>query len=84
MERTVCVEVGRIGVEVRPTRVLLRMGRNRPFVRVVPLSSRPRPLRRARRARGLRAGPVTATYVGSPVVTVALAGVHAVGRNFRR
>ncbi len=84
VERTVCVEFGRVGVEVRPTRVLLRAGRTRQLVRVVPLSSRPRPLRRARRARGVKAGPVSVTFVGSPAVTVALAGVHAVGRNLRR
>lgn len=84
VERTVCVEFGRMGVELRPTRVLVRAGRHRAFVRVVPLSSRPRPLKKPRRARGVKAGPVSVTFVGSPAVTVTLAGVNAVGRGLRR
>ena len=81
IERAVALEVGpMVGVELRPTRAFVRLGRGRRLVRVVPLSARPRPLRRPRRAWGVAFGPVRLTGVGSPVLTVGLAGVHAVRR----
>lgn len=84
VERGVALEVGPVvGVELRPTRAFVRVAGGR-VVRVVPLSANPRPLRRPRRAWGLRVGPLRMTGVGNPVVTVGLAGAHAVRRALGR
>lgn len=77
VERSVAVELGPIGLELRTTRAFVRIGGGRGLVRVVPLSARPRPLRRPRRSRAAAVGPVRVAFVGSPLLTVGLAGVNA-------
>lgn len=84
VERSLEVQVGGLGgFELRPTRVFLWGGTEREDQRVVPLGAPPRTLVIPRREREVHAGSVEIRTLGSPLMTVALAGVHAV-REFRR
>jgi hypothetical protein len=61
------------GVEIRPTRVFVWLGERTPAgQRLLPLGLEPRLLRRPRRRRHVRVGPVTVSYLGNPLTTVAL------------
>ena len=79
VERSLRVQVGGLGgLEVRPTRVFLWGGAERgPSQRVLPLGSAPRSLEIPRRPREVRAGAVEVRTLGNPLMTLALAGVHA-------
>lgn len=81
-ERSLEIQVGGLGgFEVRPTRFFLWSGEEREGrERVVSLGSPPRSLTLPRRERELRAGTVRVRSLGNPLMTVALAGVHAVRR----
>jgi hypothetical protein len=85
VERSVEVQVGGLGgFELRPTRVFLWAGAEREGrERVLPLGSPPRTLIVPRRRRELRAGAVSVHTLGNPLMTIALAGVHA-ARRLRR
>ena len=79
MERSLQVQLGEIGgFELRPTRVFV-WGGGEPEAtkRVLPLGSAPRSLQIPRRPREVRAGGVEVRTIGNPLMTVALAGVHA-------
>ena len=72
------------GFELRPTRVFVWGGDDRPATeRILPLGSAPRSLTIPRRPRERQAGAVALTTLGNPVMTVALAGVH-LARALRR
>jgi hypothetical protein len=79
-ERELEVQLGSVfGFELRPTRLFVwtgkeRMGRER----VLSLGSAPRSLMIPRRERELDAGLVRVRSLGNPLMTIALAGVHAV------
>lgn len=79
-ERELEVQLGSLGgFEVRPTRVFLWRGQDRAGrERVVSLGSAPRSLMIPRRERELQAGLVRVRSLGNPLMTIALAGVHAV------
>jgi hypothetical protein len=79
-ERELEVQVGALGgFEVRPTRLFLWAGHQRGGrERIVSLGSAPRSLMIPRRERELLAGAVRVRMLGNPVMTLALAGVHAV------
>ncbi len=79
------MQVGSLGgFELRPTRVFLWGGAEREgHQRVVALGAAPQALDTPRREREVHAGPMEIKTLGSPLMTVALAGVHAV-REFRR
>jgi hypothetical protein len=81
-ERSLEIQVGGLGgFEVRPTRFFLWAGEEREGrERVVSLGSAPRSLTLPRREREVRAGSVRVRSLGNPLMTVALAGVHAVRR----
>lgn len=81
-ERSLEIQVGGVGgFEVRPTRFFLWPGEERDGKeRVVSLGSAPRSLTLPRREREVRAGPVRIRSLGNPLMTVALAGIHAVRR----
>jgi hypothetical protein len=81
-ERSLEIQVGGLGgFEVRPTRFFLWSGEDREGrERVVSLGSAPRSLTLPRREREVRAGSVRVRSLGNPLMTVALAGVHAVRR----
>jgi hypothetical protein len=80
-ERSLEIQVGGLGgFEVRPTRFFLWSGEERERERVLSLGSAPRSLTLPRRERELRAGSVRVRSLGNPLMTVALAGVHAVRR----
>jgi hypothetical protein len=85
VERSVQVEIrGLGGFELRPTRVFVWGGSERGATqRVLPLGSAPRSLTIPRRPRERSAGSVELTTLGNPVLTFALAGVHA-ARALRR
>jgi hypothetical protein len=85
VERSLEVQLGGLGgFELRPTRVFLWGGREREErQRIVPLGGAPRTLVVPRKERELQAGAVEVRALGNPVMTIALAGVHAV-REFRR
>lgn len=76
-ERALIVDAGAWGgAEFRPTRMFLWLGdRDLGHTRVLPLGSRPRLLRTARRRRHLRVGVVRLSYLGNPLVTMALFGI---------
>ena len=80
VERSLEVQLGPLGgVDVRPTRLFVWGGAERAGrERVVSLGSPPRNLRIPRRERRVNAGAVRVRSLGNPLMTVALAGVHAV------
>lgn len=79
VERSLEVQVGSLGgFDLRPTRFFVWAGEERKGrERVVPLDSPPRNLRIPRRERRVEVGPVRARTLGNPLMTIALAGVHA-------
>jgi hypothetical protein len=79
-ERELEVQLGALGgFELRPTRLFVWTGNERAGrERVVSLGSAPRNLMIPRRERELNAGGVRVRSLGNPLMTVALAGVHAV------
>ena len=79
-ERELEVQLGTLGgFELRPTRLFVWFGSQREErQRVVSLGSAPRSLMIPRRERELRAGAVRMRSLGNPLMTIALAGVHAV------
>ncbi len=77
-ERSFEVQLGGLGgFELRPTRCFLWTGEEREQQRVVSLGAAPRNLLVPRRPREVQAGPVSVRSLGNPLLTVALAGVHA-------
>lgn len=85
VERSLEVQVGSIGgFDLRPTRFFIWAGSTREGrEQVLPLGAAPRNLQIPRRPRELKAGTVMVRSLGSPLMTIALAGVHAV-RKARR
>jgi hypothetical protein len=85
VERSLQVEVrGLGGFELRPTRVFVWGGDERTATeRILPFGSAPRSLTIPRRPRERQAGAFELRTLGNPVMTVALAGVHA-ARALRR
>jgi hypothetical protein len=85
-EREFEVQLGSLGgFELRPTRLFVWTGAERAgHERVLSLGSPPRSLMIPRRERELRAGVVRVRSLGNPLLTVALAGVHAVRAARRR
>jgi hypothetical protein len=85
VERSLQVQLGALGgFDLRPTRFFLWTGEEREGnERVLPLGSAPRSLLIPRRPREIDAGPVHVKTLGNPLMTVALAGVHA-ARRLRR
>jgi hypothetical protein len=85
VERSLQVEVrGLGGFELRPTRVFVWGGAARERnERILSLGSAPRSLTIPRRPRERQAGALEFRTLGNPVLTVALAGVHA-ARALRR
>lgn len=79
VERSLEIRVGTLGgFDLRPTRFFLWTGEEREGnERVLPLGSAPRNLRIPRRPREIDAGPVHVRTLGNPLMTIALAGVHA-------
>ena len=79
VERSLEIQVGSLGgVDLRPTRCFVWIGSERAGgERLVSLGSAPRSLLVPRRRRELRAGAVRVTSLGNPLMTIALAGVHA-------
>ncbi|HEY3070376.1 MAG TPA: hypothetical protein VGJ34_08665 [Gaiellaceae bacterium] len=79
-ERELEVQLGSaFGFELRPTRLFLWTGNERTGrERVLSLGSAPRNLMIPRRERELHAGAVRVRSLGNPLMTIALAGVHAV------
>jgi hypothetical protein len=79
-EREFEVQVGGLGgFELRPTRIFVWTGGERAGrERVISLGTQPRNLMIPRRERQLRAGAVRVRSLGNPLMTLALAGVHAV------
>lgn len=80
VERSLEVRVGSLGgFELRPTRLFLWSGLEREHKeRIVSLGRHPQSLDMPRRERELRAGSVSMRTFGNPLMTAALAGVHAV------
>jgi len=79
-ERELEVQLGGLGgFELRPTRLFVWLGQERSKrQRVVSLGSPPRSLMIPRREREMQAGTVRVRSLGNPLMTIALAGVHAV------
>jgi hypothetical protein len=79
VERSLQVEIkGLGGLELRPTRLFVWGGEERgASERILPLGSAPRTLTIPRRRRERQAGAVELTTLGNPLMTIALAGVHA-------
>ena len=82
VERSLEIQLGRLGgVEVRPTRFFVWSGEERAErERVLSLGRPPRNLLVPRRRRELVAGSVRVRSLGNPLMTIALAGVHAARR----
>jgi hypothetical protein len=82
VERTFELQVGSLGgFELRPTRLFLWTGDERgEGERIVPFGGEPRSLDLEREEHELRAGSVRLRTLGNPLMTIALAGVHAVRR----
>ena len=80
VERQLEVQLGPLGgFELRPTRLFVWPGDAREGKeRVVSLGSAPRSLLIPRAENEVRAGAVRVRSLGNPLMTVALAGVHAV------
>jgi hypothetical protein len=85
VERSVQVQLGSLGgFDLRPTRFFVWTGEERRGrERVLPLGSAPRSILIPRRPRDIEAGPVHVRTLGNPLMTLALAGVHA-ARRLRR
>ncbi|HXV57030.1 MAG TPA: hypothetical protein VD704_04110 [Gaiellaceae bacterium] len=88
VERSLQVRLGGLGgFELRPTRVFLWGGADREgHERILPLGSAPRSLSIPRRPREVEVGALEVKALGNPLMTIALAGVHAaraVGRKVR-
>jgi hypothetical protein len=81
-ERALEVRLGALGgFELRPTRLFLWSGEEREATqRVVSLGREPRSLDIPRREQELRVGGVEVRSLGNPLMTIALAGVHALRR----
>lgn len=79
VERSLEVQLGPLGgFDLRPTRLFLWDGGERKGrERIVPLGGPPKSLDLERRERELHAGAVRVRTLGNPLMTVALAGVHA-------
>jgi hypothetical protein len=79
VERSLEVQLGPFGgFDLRPTRFFVWSGVEREGQeRVVSLGSAPRSLLIPRREREVRAGVVHVRSRGNPLMTLALAGVHA-------
>jgi hypothetical protein len=79
-ERELEIQLGAVGgVELRPTRIFVWSGDERSGrERVISLGTQPRSLMIPRRERELHAGAVRIRSLGNPLLTIALAGVHAV------
>jgi hypothetical protein len=79
VERSLQIEVrGLGGLELRPTRLFVWGGEEREASeRILPLGSAPRTLTIPRRRRERQTGAVELTTLGNPLMTIALAGVHA-------
>ncbi|MGI8607405.1 MAG: hypothetical protein ACR2L0_09715 [Gaiellaceae bacterium] len=79
VERSFEVQIGSLGgFDLRPTRFFVWAGEEREGrERVVPLDSPPRNLKIPRRERHVEVGLVRARTLGNPLMTIALAGVHA-------
>jgi len=79
-ERELEVQFGGLGgFELRPTRLFVWRGQERSErQRVVSLGSPPRSLMIPRRERDIQAGTVRVRSLGNPLMTIALAGVHAI------
>jgi hypothetical protein len=78
-ERELEVQVGPLGgFELRPTRIFVWLGEERAErQRIVSLGSAPRSLMIPRREREMLAGNLRVRSLGNPLMTIALAGVHA-------
>jgi hypothetical protein len=78
-ERELEVQVGPLGgFELRPTRIFVWLGEERAErQRIVSLGSPPRSLMIPRREREMLAGNLRVRSLGNPLMTIALAGVHA-------
>ena len=85
VERSLQVQVGGLGgFELRPTRFFVWGGMEREgSERILPLGARPRNLLVPRRPREVHAGSVHVRTLGNPLMTMALAGIHA-ARQIRR
>jgi hypothetical protein len=79
-ERELEVQVGALGgFELRPTRVFVWAGEERGAgQRILSLGSPPRSLMIPRRERELLAGNLRVRSLGNPLMTIALAGIHAI------
>jgi hypothetical protein len=79
-ERTVEIQLGSLGgIELRPTRLFLWPGEDREGrERILSLGTPPRTLMLPRREREVQAGNVRVRSLGNPLMTIALASVHAV------
>jgi len=82
VERSLEIQLGPLGgLEIRPTRCFLWAGEDRAGrERVISLGRAPRNLMIPRKRRELRAGNVRVSSLGNPLMTIALAGVHAARR----
>jgi hypothetical protein len=78
-ERSFQVQLGGLGgFELRPTRVFVWAGGERAGQeRILPLGGPPRSLTIPRRPRELHAGVIEVRTLGNPIMTIALASVHA-------
>ena len=79
VERSVEIQLGPLGgIDLRPTRFFIWSGETREGrERVVSLGRAPRNLLIPRREREIQAGAVRMRSRGNPLMTIALAGVHA-------
>jgi hypothetical protein len=79
-ERQLEIQLGALaGFELRPTRIFVWTGEERAGrERVISMGTAPRSLMIPRRERELRAGALHVRSLGNPLMTIALASVHAV------
>ena len=84
-ERSLEIQFGGLGgLEVRPTRFFVWGGEQREGrERLVSFGAPQQNVSLARRERQLRAGSVQVRSLGNPLMTMALAGVHAVRKAVR-